>query len=119
MDVPLGPLTELGFCQPDETFITSLDSLRQWLAEMAACGEVVCLDGPAPRVQRPRSWANQKMLYDAKRHTHTAQGLALSTMHGDLLWSDGGWPGSCHEHELVALAGLEGAGRGRGGKPVG
>jgi hypothetical protein len=65
MDVPLGPLTELGFCQPDETFITSLDSLRQWLAEMAACGEVVCLDGPATRVQRPRSWANQKMLYDA------------------------------------------------------
>jgi DDE superfamily endonuclease len=75
---------------------------------MAACGEVVCLDGLATRVQRPRSWANQKVLYDAKRHTHTAQGLALSTIHGDLLWSDGGWPGSCHEHELVALAGAGG-----------
>jgi hypothetical protein len=36
-------------------------------------------------VQRPRGWANQKVLYDAKRHTHTAQGLALSTIHGDLL----------------------------------
>ena len=47
------------------------------------------------------------MLYDAKRHTHTAQGLALSTIHGDLLWCDGDWPGSCHEHELVALAGLD------------
>jgi hypothetical protein len=23
------------------------------------------------------------------------------------LWCDGGWPGSCHEHELLALAGLE------------
>ena len=49
------------------------------------------------------------MLYDAKRHTHTAQGLAVSTIHGDLLWVDGGWPGSCHEHELIELAGLDGA----------
>jgi hypothetical protein len=49
------------------------------------------------------------VLYDAKRHTHTAQGLAISSVHGDLLWVDGGWPGNCHEHELVALSGLDGA----------
>jgi hypothetical protein len=48
------------------------------------------------------------VLYDAKRHTHTAQGLALSTIWGDLLWVDGGWPGSCHEHELMTLSGLAG-----------
>jgi hypothetical protein len=30
-------------------------------------------------------------LYEAKRHTHTAQGLAPSTIHGDLLGCDGGW----------------------------
>jgi hypothetical protein len=62
----------------------------------------------APRVRRggPRSWANQKVLYDAKRHIHTAQGLAVSTIWGDLLWCDGGWPGSCHEHELIELSGL-------------
>lgn len=23
------------------------------------------------------------------------------------MWLDGGWPGSCHEHELMQLAGLE------------
>jgi hypothetical protein len=46
------------------------------------------------------------VLYDAKRHTHTGQGLALSSVHGDLLWLDGGWPGGCHEQELVALSGL-------------
>jgi hypothetical protein len=46
-------------------------------------------------VQRPRGWANQKLLYDAKRHTHTAQGMAVATIWGDLLWVDGGWPGSC------------------------
>ena len=108
MDLLLGPLGDLGFCQPDGTFITSLDQLGRWLAEMAQAGEAVCLDGLATRVQRPRGWANQKVLYDAKRHSHTAQSLALSTIHGDLLWVDGGWPGSCHEHELLTLAGLEG-----------
>jgi hypothetical protein len=109
LDLLLGPLGDLGFCQPDGTFITSLDDLRCWLAEMAAAGEAVCMDGLATRVQRPRGWANQKVLYDSKRHAHTAQGLAVSTIHGDLLWCDGGWPGSCHEHELIQLAGLAGA----------
>jgi hypothetical protein len=73
---------------------------------MARCGEAILVDGLATRVQRPREWGNQKVLYDAKRHTHTAQGLALSTIWGDLLWVDGGWPGSCHEHELLELSGL-------------
>jgi hypothetical protein len=63
--------------------------------------------GWRPGVQRPSGWTNQKVLYDAKRHTHTAQGLALSTIHGDLLWCDGGWPGSCHEQDLLALSGLD------------
>jgi hypothetical protein len=30
--------------------------------------------------------------------------LALSTVHGDLLWRDGRWPGSRHEQELLALS---------------
>ncbi len=109
LDLLLGPLGDLGFCQPDGTFITSLDDLRQWLAEMARSGEAVVVDGLATRVQRPRGWGNQKVLYDAKRHTHTAQGLSAATVWGGLLWVDGGWPGSCHEHELMRLAGLEGA----------
>src|SRR6266496_3522745 len=67
----------------------------------------VLLDGLSYRVQRPRGWANQKVLYDAKRHSHTAQGLSVSTLWGDLLWVDGGWPGSCHEHELLALSRLD------------
>jgi hypothetical protein len=104
MDLLLGPLAALGCCQPDGTFITTLGELGQWLAEMAQTGEAVVVDGLATRVQRPAGWANQKVLYDAKRHTHTAQGVALSTVQGDLLWVDGGWPGSCHEHELLALS---------------
>jgi DDE superfamily endonuclease len=103
----LGPLAALGYCQPDGSFIASLDDLRSWLGEMAQAGEAVVVDGLATRVQRPRGWANQKVLYDAKRYSHTAQGLAISTIHGDLLWCDGGWPGSCHEQELLALAGLD------------
>jgi hypothetical protein len=106
LDLLLGPLVALRYCQPDGTFITSLDDLRQWLAEMARSGEAVLVEGLATRVQRPRGWANQKVLYDAKRHTHTAQGLALSSIHGDLLWVDSGWPACCHEHELLALSGL-------------
>jgi hypothetical protein len=108
LDLLLGPLGALGFCQPDGSFITSLDDLRQWLGEMAAAGEAVVVDGLATRVQRPCGWANQKVLYDFKRHSHTAQGLAVATIWGDLLWVDGGWPGSCHEHELIQLAGLGG-----------
>ena len=45
-------------------------------------------------------------LTSRKRPPHTAQGLSVSTLHGDLLWCDGGWPGSCHEHELLVLSGL-------------
>ena len=106
MNLLLPKLATLGYCQPEGTFITSLDDLRQWLAEMAAAGEAVVVDGLATRVQRPAGWANQKVLYDAKRHAHTAQGVVVSTIWGELLWVDGGWPGSCHEHELIELSGL-------------
>jgi hypothetical protein len=58
LDLLLGPLADLGFCQPDGTFITSLDELGQWLAEMARSGEAVCVDGLATRVQRPSGWTN-------------------------------------------------------------
>jgi hypothetical protein len=109
MDLLLGPLGDLGFCQPDGSFITSLADLHHWLSEMTVSGEAVVVDGLATRVQRLRGWANPKVLYDFKRHSHTAQGLAVSTIHGDLLWVDGGWPGSCHEHELIELAGFGGA----------
>jgi hypothetical protein len=86
--------------------VATLQDLRERLAEMTEVGEAVCVDGLATRVQRPGRWANQKVLYDAKRRTHTAQGVALSTIHGDLLWCDGGWPGSCHEHELLEVSGV-------------
>ncbi len=109
LDLLLGELGALGYCQPDGTFITGLGGLRHWLAEMARCGEAVVVDGLATRVQRPRGWTNQKVLYDAKRHTHTAQSVAVSTIWGDLLWVDGGWPGCCHEHELIELSGVAAA----------
>jgi DDE superfamily endonuclease len=109
MDLLLGPLGALGFCQPDGSFITILAELGERLEEMAQTGEAVLVDGLATRVQRPAGWANQKVLYDAKRHAHTAQGLAISTVWGDLLWMDGGWPGSCHEHELIQLSGVAAA----------
>src|SRR6266704_4826664 len=56
LDLLLGPLAALGYCQPDGSFITSLAKLREHLAEMAQTGEAGCLDGLGTRVQRPRSW---------------------------------------------------------------
>ena len=50
LDLLLGPLADLGFCQPDGTFITSLADLRRWLGEMAQAGEAVVVDGLATRV---------------------------------------------------------------------
>jgi hypothetical protein len=55
MDLLLGPLADLGFCQPDGIFITSLEEVGRWLGEMARAGEAVCIDGLGTRVQRPRS----------------------------------------------------------------
>ncbi len=78
MDLLLDALAALGYCQPDGTFITTLADLGELLAELALAGEAVVVDGLATRVQRPSGWTNQKVLYDAKRHTHTAQGLAVS-----------------------------------------
>jgi hypothetical protein len=54
----------------------------------------------------PQDGPTSRVLYDAKRHAHTAQGISVSTIHGDLLWCDGGWPGSCHEHALLELSGM-------------
>ena len=53
LDLLLGELGALGCCQPDGSFITSLDDLRALLVEMAASGEAVVVDGLATRVQRP------------------------------------------------------------------
>src|SRR5215217_4553367 len=108
LDLLLGPLAALGFRQPRRDLHHQPRRASERLGEMAEVGEAVCVDGLATRVQRPRGWANQEVLYDAKRHAHTAQGLSLNTIWGDLLWLDGGWPGSCHEHELLGLAGLAG-----------
>src|SRR5215207_6141243 len=84
MDLLLAGLAALGYYQPDGTFITTLADLRERLGELARTGEAVLVDGLATRVQRPCGWANQKVWYDTKRHAHTAQGLAVSTVHGDL-----------------------------------
>jgi hypothetical protein len=88
MDLLLAGLAALGSCQPDGTFITTLADLRERLGEMARTGEADLVDGLATLVQRPRGWANQEVWYDTNRHTHTAQGLAVSTVHdGGCIWA--------------------------------
>jgi len=62
MDLLLGELAALGLCQPDGSFLTTLQELGELLAEMAAAGEAVLVDGLGTRVQRPRGWDSQKVL---------------------------------------------------------
>ena len=91
-----------------------------WLGEMARAGEAVLVDGLGTRVQRPRGWANQKVLYDAKRHTHTAQGLVPVDHLGRPAvgrWRLAGQLPRAGVADAVGAGG--GAGRGRGGKPAG
>ena len=62
-----------------------------WI-RMAQTGEAVVVDGLATRVQRPAGWGTQKVLYDAKRNAHTAQGLAVSTVWGTCCGATGAGP---------------------------
>jgi hypothetical protein len=82
LDLLVDALATLGYCQPDGTFITTLADLRERLAEQALSGEAVVVDGLATGCSAPSGRANQKAWYDAKRHAHTAQGLAVSTVWG-------------------------------------
>jgi hypothetical protein len=108
LDLLLGPLGALGFCQFNGTFIATLDDLRRGAAGDGRCRR----GGRGGRAGNPgaatRGWTSQKVLYDAKRHSRTARGLSVASIWGDLLWLDGGWPGSCHELELIKLADLRG-----------
>jgi hypothetical protein len=83
MDLLLGKLAALGSASPTAPSSPPSPSCASALGKWPP-GEAVMVDGLAIRAQRPSAWVNQKVLYDAKRHTHTVQGLAVSTIHGDL-----------------------------------
>ena len=51
LDLLLGPLAALGYCQPDGTFITTLADLRQHLAEMSHRSQALPAVGPLRRSQ--------------------------------------------------------------------
>lgn len=107
MALVLPRLAEVGICPPDGGFVASLEELEVLLAEMAAAGEAVCVAGLATQVPRPGKWANQKPFYDVKRSRHTMQGIAVCSVHGDLLWLAGAWPGSTPEQQMLELSGLK------------
>src|SRR5512133_2134008 len=45
LDLLLGPLAALGYCQPDGSFIATVDQLGRWLSEMTRAGEAILVDG--------------------------------------------------------------------------
>jgi DDE superfamily endonuclease len=99
-------LAGLGYGRPDGTFITALADLRERLGEMARTGEAVLVDGLATRCNDPvdgptrRSGTTPNATCTPPRAWRCPPSMAT-------FWSDGGWPGSCHEHELVTLSGLD------------
>jgi hypothetical protein len=105
LDLLLGALAALGVCQPDGSFVTSLAGLAHRLEETAATGEAACIDGLATRIPRPGPGPTRRCWTTPAPHPHRP-GRAVATIHGDLLWCDGGWPSGCHEHELLALLGI-------------
>jgi hypothetical protein len=61
MDLLLGTLAALGFCQPDGTFVTTLAELEQRLGEMAEVGEAVCVwTGWRPGCNAPPAGATRR-----------------------------------------------------------
>jgi len=106
LDLLVGHLADLGFCQPDGTFIRTTEDLSAELDYLESYGEAVCLDGAGIRTQMPSSRANSRELYDAHHHQCGVQAVVLSNIYGDLLWVDGGVPGRAHELTVVECIGL-------------
>ena len=104
LDLLLGPLAAVGFCQPDGSFITTLDDLREWLAEMAHAGEAVCWTGwrtgcsapgwatrrscatPSGTPTPPRAWPSRPSTATCCGATAAGRAAATST-------SSSSWPG--------------------------
>lgn len=99
-------LASIGICQSDGSFVRGLDDLESRCVEMRATGEVVCVDGAGIATQRPQSWANQYQMWDVHHHQHGVHALVVCDVHGDLLWVDGGWPGQCHELDVIERSGV-------------
>jgi hypothetical protein len=106
LDLLVDALATLGYCQPDGTFITTLADLRERLAEQALSGEAVVVDGLATGCSAPAEGPTRRPGMTPNATPTPPRAWRCPPSGGDLLWRDGGWPGSCHEHELVTLSGL-------------
>ena len=74
-----------GIASPTARSSGALQGLRERLVGMAATGEAVVVDGLATRVQRPAGGPASRCCTTPSA-TPTPPGVALSTVHGDLLW---------------------------------
>jgi hypothetical protein len=95
-----------GLCQPDGTFIRSLEDLSAVLSEMAEHREPVCIDGMGIRTQLPYSRPNQYQLWDHHHHQAGVRATVVCDVYDTLLWVDGGWPGNVAERAACELAGI-------------
>ena len=107
LDLLLGPLAALGYCQPDGSFITSLAELREHLAEMVASGEAVCLDGLGPGCNDPGGGATRRCCMTPSA-TPTPPSVSQCRPSGATCCDAMGLAGVLPRAELIELAGLQG-----------
>lgn len=89
-------LAGVGLAQPDGTMLHPQD-LQEWLAEMAAAGEVVLLDGTVTQVPSAPRASTRRLLWNFKHARYGYQSLVVVSATGDFLALHSGWPGSIHE----------------------
>ena len=89
LDLLLGELAAVGSCQPDGSFVTTLDDLRALLVEMAHAGEAVVVDGlrsrnrvreAAPRVLSRRTSPPTVRTACSSRSASVGKSMSASTM---------------------------------------
>jgi hypothetical protein len=120
LDLLLGALGDVGFCQPDGSFITSLDDLRHWLGEMAkpvrrsaSMGRPPGSSDPARGPTRrscatpsdtatpPRAWPSRPSTATCCGATAAGQAAATSTS----CWHWQGWDHTLDDVEVAQPAG--------------
>ena len=107
LDLLLGPLAALGSASPTAASsppsTSSAAGFPRWPAPVRRCWWTAW----GPGCNGPGAGPTRRCCMTPSATPHRPGPGAVHHL-GDLLWVDGGWPGSCHEHELRTLSGLAG-----------
>ena len=109
LDLLLGELAALGLCQPDGTFVATLQDLRERLAEMTEVGEAVCVDGLATGCNAPAGGPTRRSCMTPSGAPTPPRAWRCRPSTAICCGVMVAGPGSCHEHELLEVSGVRAA----------